>query len=77
MPSDISRLTILQAVTKLKDDIAGMDEEECGDAIVLPLYAALPPDQQVGSPPAETLTYGHRKAVLPSSPLLTYPILRV
>lgn len=24
-----------------------MDPEECGDAVVLPLYAALPPDQQV------------------------------
>lgn len=40
----------LQAVKKLKDEIAGMDEQECGDALVLPLYAALPPDQQVISP---------------------------
>ena len=27
-----------------------MDEDECGDVIVLPLYAALPPDQQVPPP---------------------------
>ena len=27
-----------------------MDEDECGDVIVLPLYASLPPDQQVPPP---------------------------
>lgn len=37
----------MQAVSKLKDEVAGMDPEECGDVVVLPLYAALPPDQQV------------------------------
>jgi len=28
-----------------------MGSDECGDAVVLPLYAALPPDQQVPPPP--------------------------
>ena len=27
-----------------------MDEDACGDVIVLPLYASLPPDQQVSPP---------------------------
>ena len=43
----LSKNVFVQAVTKLKDEIAGFSEEECGDALVLPLYAALPPDQQV------------------------------
>ena len=37
----------MQAVQKLKDMVQGLSEDICGDVIVLPLYAALPPEQQV------------------------------
>ena len=50
---------LFQAVNKLKDEIAGLSEEECGDAVVLPLYAALPPDQQVTS-----IAYTHHQHAL-------------
>lgn len=36
-----------QAVSLLQREVAAMDEGECGDVIVLPLYASLPPEQQV------------------------------
>ena len=38
---------LAQAVSTLQQEVAAMDESECGDVIVLPLYASLPPDQQV------------------------------
>ena len=39
----------MQAVSQLRQEVQGLDPELCGDAVVLPLYAALPPDQQVCS----------------------------
>lgn len=49
--TDRAVLCCLQAVSTLQQEVAAMDESECGDVIVLPLYASLPPDQQVQSFP--------------------------
>lgn len=37
----------LQAVSELRQEVQNLDPEHCSDAVILPLYAALPPDQQV------------------------------
>ena len=37
----------VQAVTELRQEVQNLDPAHCSDAVILPLYAALPPDQQV------------------------------
>ena len=49
----------VQAVSLLQREVAAMDEGECGDVIVLPLYASLPPDQQVREQLMTRATFQH------------------
>ena len=53
-----------QAVNLLHEEVASQPEEACGDMLVLPIYAALPPELQASMLPLSN-------PVLKSQPLLT------
>lgn len=40
----------VQAVQRLHEEVAAIPEGECEDMLVLPIYAALPPELQVSQP---------------------------
>ena len=54
----------MQAVNLLHEEVASQPEEECGDMLVLPIYAALPPELQASTLPLSN-------PILKSQPLLT------
>ena len=47
-------IVFMQAVRLLHEEVASQPEGACGDMLVLPIYAALPPELQVMHPPLQS-----------------------
>lgn len=47
-------VALMQAVRLLHEEVASQSEGACGDMLVLPIYAALPPELQVMHPPLQS-----------------------